>query len=442
MTIYDVQATLAEHDQRLTTIERALGIATPEPEPPSPSPVPPAAGQVFRPRELAELPSNPGFGWQTFHQTAGEDRHEPVASRSCYDRLNWSALEPQLGVYSLDLLRNRLAAAKQAGQLFATRVMTWNNDAGPAAYQALPGWWTNYGGARRWQPDLNDARVRGAVTNLVVNLATVLNDPSRVDLIDIGHRGPWGEFSEENRINLPAVSLDTFKWLVDLYVGTFTRIKVLVGAFWPLDALEYAFSKGCGWGGDSWGDFNWNHPQLYDRIVARFPQVWKQAPVRMEPAGTMNGWGGASVVGRALDFARASHVAYLQNKLSAVPSGSLGAVQAALRQIGYRLVVREVAVDADWRTVRVSLTNAGTLPVYVERDLCIGLERGGQFQTIRGGGVGGMQPGEVRDVTIPLGAGAAGQTLLVGVLNNRAEADVALAIEGRQPNGLHVVASG
>lgn len=409
-SLADAQAKLTDAKRQADTLVSQLSEPSPPTIPPDPQPV------VFTPKALptSTILSNQGCGWQTYHANANQrGRPSSVPSRSMYARDVWNSLEPKIGQNG-GQLDAWIAQAAATGQLFATRVQTWSdNDPGPADYKALPGWDVTHYGRKHWQPDLDNSAVRLHVERFVGRLAASLDDAAVCDFFDIGYFGPWGEWSETNNTkpNLPWPSRDACKWLVDLHVGVFRNIPIVVNAFMGGvgGALEYAFSKGCGYRGDSWGDNGaggYNHRYLYEPTLAKYPDVWRSAPIVMETWYDMSSWaqrGGNPQA--ALDFARDKHVGYIHNKFGVVPSNLEQPVRDLMAGMGFRIRIKTLALNEDRTQATVTIVNSGRSPCYL-RDRVLTLHVGTKLVELAK--LAAIPPGELtKRIEIPRSPGAA-----------------------------------
>jgi hypothetical protein len=142
--------------------------------------------------------------------------------------------------------------------------------------------------------------------------------------------------------------------------------------------LVYATSRGAGWRADCFGDYGyfrstWNHmqhayePSLKDPAVAK---AWKTGPVQLEVCGVMQDWYDKGfdidlILQKGLEW----HVSVLNAKSSPIPAEWRPRVDAFLKKMGYRLVLRELTHPAEAHPggalyLRSRRDNVGVAPIY------------------------------------------------------------------------------
>jgi hypothetical protein len=163
---------------------------------------------------------------------------------------------------------------------------------------------------------------------------------------------------------------------------------------WELQTMLYATGRGAGWRVDCWGDWGFwggwtHHTQAYPDMLANataldpsFPDVWKEAPIQLEVCGVMQDWHDFGwttdppdgFVHQTFEWALEQHASVLNAKFSPVPLDYVPAMNAMLKQNGYRLVLdsmshassvargAEVLFSSQW-------SNLGVAPAYRPRDL-------------------------------------------------------------------------
>lgn len=428
----------------------------------------PAGTLTVEPVESVALFANPGMGWQTFHRFADNDPNlDGLPSGSAYFRFTWQSLEPTDGAIDVDRLGDTLGRAREAGQTLMFRVMTAGSDA-----NYTPEWLESagcktftyeYGGATLKAPDLDDPVCWSRFEKLMTTLGSEFGDEPDMQ-VDIGGVGLWGEWhfsSTEPEVPMP--SLETRRKVVDLHLSQFPNSpqSALIG---DVETLGYAAGKGTGWRADCLGDLGffsdtWNHmDDMYEQHVdsAGAADAWKQGPVAWESCGVMQDWVDKGYdVHYIFQYALAMHGSFLNNKSSAIPSGSqYGAeVEWLLETLGYRLVLRSLTHPKSVEPgAELSLSmvwdNKGVAPPYHPFVLMLRLTppAGSTADPIElplSADVRDWLPGESAwDETVPLPSMEQGTwTLSIGMSGTPGIPMVHLAIEGRDDTGWYPVSS-
>src|SRR5262249_48355536 len=116
-----------------------------------------------------------------------------------YFRFYWREIEPQDGKIDFPHLDSLVAHSQSAGQRFAFRIMC----TGSSEYMDTPGWLKAKGckgidyeseGVRHWVPVFEDPLFRKAHFRLIRELGKRYGGDPRLDLVDIGSVGLWGEW--------------------------------------------------------------------------------------------------------------------------------------------------------------------------------------------------------------------------------------------------------
>jgi hypothetical protein len=422
---------------------------------------------VVQPKEIDDLLANPGMGWQTFHQFAGEDKAlAGIPTAAAYIRFYWSSLEPAEGKIDFEKIDGLLARARKAGQRLSFRVMGAGTD---REYLYVPQWLKDQGckgfeyqyeksGPKHWVPDYDDPLFQKAHFRLIEELGKRYDNHPDVDTLDIGSVGLWGEWHMSGTgVEMP--KLEMRLRIIDAWCKAFPKTPrvMLIGDAEP---LTHAVRAGCGWRADCLGDMGgfsktWNHMQhLYRQQVqkAQAGDAWKAAPVAFESCWDMRKWKTEGWDIRYIfDYALDLHASLMNNKSAPIPEGARPEVDRFLRKLGYRLVLRTLthpAAVAPGGTLSVSMTweNAGVAPPY--RDFVTGfrLASAGIDKPVVLPGtksVKGWLPGKVEaseSVALPKGLAPGRYALAVGVLDPSTKAPaVRLAIAGRDAEGWYPV---
>ncbi len=338
-----------------------------------------AARVTVRPREIDDVLHNPGMGFTTSNSFDGDVMAYPK-STVAYWGWYWDAVEPENGVYRWDLIDEVIETARSRGQRAAIRIMPTNGRGGaPQWYRDLGARGYDYeseAGPANWMPDHNDPLYLEHMGRLVREFGERYDGHSDIDHIDIRSLGHWGEwhFYFAARKQQITVQPEVRRALVDIYLDSFrkTPLVMLIGGG---DELAYAVSRGAGWRADCLGDLSpgWNHMKsFYQQALdaAGAGDAWKRAPVVFESCWTMqhwadSGWDVEFIFSEALRW----HCSVFNNKSSPIPPTLWGAVEAFQKQMGYRLVLRELTYPVEVRTggiLRIESTwhNRGVAPPY------------------------------------------------------------------------------
>ncbi len=415
------------------------------------------------PKESDAVFANPGMGWQTFHRFADEDPNlEGLPSSSAYFRFYWRDLEPKEGRINYALFDSLLARAHHAGQKLAFRVMCVGTDRDSMHVplwlkeSGCPGFMFSYGDEKmkRWTPDMDSPRFKEAHYRFVRELGKRYDGHPDLDLVDIGTVGLWGEWHMSGTgVDVPSAA--TRADIIDLWMHAFPKSPkaMLIG---DAEGMRHAVSSGCGWRADCLGDMGgfsktWNHMEnLYPQQVESTgsDEAWKTAPVAFESCWTMQKWKDEGwCVGCIFDYGLDFHASYLNNKSARIPAGSRPEIEAFLRRLGYRLVLRKLEHDSEVRpgaslNISLSWENTGVAPPYRDYRLALRLtgENDGRVVILPTGiSLRGWLPGP-KDITVspilPRDLRKGTYTLSLAVLDpERDEPAVRLAIEGRAPDG-------
>jgi hypothetical protein len=424
-----------------------------------------AAEAVARvqPREIKDLLANPGMGWQTFMKFADEDPAlAGLPSSAAYFRWYWKQVEPKDSEINWAMFDNLLARARKAGQQVAFRIMTAGTgrdyDYSPPWLReiGLPGFEYQYAGSgpKHWVPDLDDPRVLSRHLRLIEEMGRRYDGHRDLALMDIGSVGLWGEWHmSQTGVNMP--SPETRRKIIDAYLAAFrkTPLVMLIG---DIEGLKQATKGGAGWRADCLGDMggfskNWSHMKnVYPQNIekAGIADAWKRGPVAFESCWTMarwvrEGWD----VQQIFDWSLAQHASYVNNKSDAIPEGTRPLIEACLRLLGYRFVVRSVEHPAEVARgqsveVRMDWENIGVAPCYAEYRPALALEDGNGKRhavSVAEAKVREWLPGKfkvVGRIAIPADLAPGEYALQIAVVEPLAmEPVVRLAIAGRHEDG-------
>ena len=413
---------------------------------------------TVRPTETTDVLYNPGMGFADFHFGSGNppppSQYPPQTV--AYFRWTWDELEPSEGQYNFRLVDDVIRQAKAKGETLAFRIM-------PVYEGSTPKWLRDKGvdsvevGGDIF-PDHNNPLFLDYQERLVKAFGNRYAGKPEIDHVDIGSVGCWGEWNTAccgSSMRLCSRFMPTEanrRLITDWYFRYFpgTPLVMLVGG-----PLEYAASKGAGWRGDCFGDYGifsstWNHMDKFYEPVALNPVVgnaWKAAPVQFETCGVMQDWYDRSfdidrILRKGLDW----HMSVLNAKSSPVPATWRAKIDAFLKKLGYRFVLRELTHSKGARpggslTVRSLWENKGVAPIYHPWPLAYRLRSSDDFVAASWKSTANLMswlPGtyEVEEVlTIPPGMPAGRYALDVAILTEDAKAaHVEIAIVGKRPD--------
>ncbi len=343
---------------------------------------------VVVPKESDEILANPDMGWETFHNTADNDRNLPawIPSTVQYIRWGWRELEPAQGVLNETLLDKTLHESHAAGQTLAFRVMCCSSSPRQPYH---PSWLKEIGGkvvtTRYGQgpelevPVLDDPVVLQAHLDFIKRLGARYDGHPDISHVDLGSVGWWGEWHMSQSSNAPMPTLATQQKVVDAYLSAFkkTPLLMLIGGG-PM--LKYATSHGTGWRADCLGDMGgfsrtWCHMRMaYPQAITQADALdtWQAAPVAWETCWDMRKWVDEGWSLRYIfNYALALHGSYINNKSAPLPAGAdaRDELKRFLRRLGYRLVLKELkhpkAVQrGEQLTLAMKWQNSGSAPCY------------------------------------------------------------------------------
>lgn len=340
------------------------------------------------PEETEDILANPDMGWETFHQTAHEDRNLPswVPSTVHYARWGWGTLEPEPGKIDFDFLDGALEETRKSGQKLGFRVMCCSSNPGRPYH---PKWLrdiggkvvnTRYGdGPELEVPVLDDPEVLAAHLELIRRLGARYDGHPTISHVDLGSVGWWGEWHMSRSSNAPMPTLATQKKIVDAYLAAFrkTPLVMLIGGG---EMLSYAIQHGTGWRADCLGDMggfsrSWCHMRMaYPQRLpeAKALDAWKTAPVAWETCWDMRKWVSEGWSLRFIfNYALALHGSVINNKSAPLPAGKevREELKRFLQRLGYRLVLTELrhppqVMPGESLELAMKWRNTGSAPCY------------------------------------------------------------------------------
>lgn len=347
----------------------------------------PQAGATIavNPTELSDqIITNPGIGWQSCDQvnSSGHDA-QGIPNGNAYIKYYWKDLEPSDGVFNWTVFDQRLQQAHNSGQKVAFRVVVvdnitsapaWLRDAGAA------GTWFQYtgdgaGAPTVWTPNYDDAIFQQRHFQFLQAMGQRYNNHPDIDSVDIGTVGLWGEWHfGETSPTPPMPSTGAMQLIIDRYNQYFPNTP-RVAQLENQAALAYAVQHGAGFRGDCLGNMNWQNrvapPGMYEQRIsgAQAQNAWQTGPVNFEACWTIQYWVNQGWdVDYIFNWALSKHMSAFHNKNATLPSSAIPKVNAMLKRIGYRYVLRElrhvqsahagnsILLSMDWENVGVAPT--------------------------------------------------------------------------------------
>ena len=254
---------------------------------------------------------NPHKGWYWHYIDNGYKRanyranHDPndhledfPGLNHLYLRYDWGDIEVEEGKYDWSYIDKIMDEWSKYGYRFGMRICTYEGDGnipfatpeyvfkkGARVFE-LPG--------GRLEPDYGDPIYLDALTRFMEEAGKKFNGDPRLELIDVGTYGTWGEGHTGNGSER-LYSNDVMKKHIDLHVRNFPDTFIMlnddhINARWPagirenLELVDYAASLGLGLDDDSvcvrhyflhCGYNTLRTPWLFDRL-------WENAPVVLE----------------------------------------------------------------------------------------------------------------------------------------------------------------
>lgn len=335
--------------------------------------------KVTRFQESDSVISNPGQGWMTMRQSPEPGMRFPYSV--IYRSFNWADAEPAPGKINWALLDEVIDAWKPAGATVSFRVMPtnphskgyyaspkWLFDAGCKGFEYVRGGGT-FGGApiKRIEPDYSDPLYLKYHGEFIAALGRRYDGDPRIEFIDIGSYGYWGEWHTSNW-----APREVKKQIIDFYLKAFKKTQ-LVFMTDGADMLQYGLDQGTGMRrdgvGSTWHEQNWIGSDRYAKVPG-MAEAWKHHPIIFEWYGRYDylvsqGWSFASGV----NFMLRNHVTLINDNVGTVPEDAFPQLQKLARLAGARFVIREIshpshANAADTVTLRFKLANKGVGKLY------------------------------------------------------------------------------
>ncbi|MHC4119838.1 MAG: DUF4832 domain-containing protein [Planctomycetota bacterium] len=429
---------------------------------------------IVRPQEIDDVLTNPGIGFMTFQRFNGDTLNEakgwtegkPIVYQDfdgdltnenhpdttiAYFRIYWKFIEPKMGQYRWDLIDKALETARRRGQTLMLRVAPY----GTGNQNDVPTWYRQMVGAkkdwreRKWQVDPEDPRYAKYFTAMIESLGKRYDGHADLESVDVAIVGAWGEGAGS-----ALLSPKTRRALVDAYIDSFKKTH-LVMLLTDEKTNGYALARAdVGWRVDCLGDMGgfsptWSHMNdHYPQAIINFgtAEAWKKAPVTLEVCWVMQhwkdmGWDVDHIIAESLKW----HISSFNAKSSPVPQDWWPSVNAWLRVMGYRFVLRKFTYPATVKAgEKLAFTswweNAGVAPCYRKFPLALRLKSGQKAEILTtDADIRTWLPGDnLHDdaVTVPQDVPSGEYDLQIGILDTRPKKpNIKLAISGRQSDG-------
>ncbi len=457
--------------------------------------------RVVRPKPIDDVLSNPGIGFMTFQRFNGDDlnpgagwteglpiEYQPFDgdlsnpgypdTTLAYFRINWRFIEPEPGNYRWDLIDRALLTASQRGQTLLLRISPY--EAGeekdvPAWYRALVG---DEGPLplEKWRVNPENPLYLKHFGGLIRQLGARYDGHPDLEAVDVSIVGYWGEGEGSHLLSEP-----TRKALIQAYLDSFRKTHLIfqplngdapdpgvlvrglpIAASWPdgSDNGQGPQMRHLGWRFDCLGDMGfwrrpdgWNHMQdVYPQDIIRsgMQDAWKHAPVTLEICGTFLRWRDREgyteeVVRFIFDQALKWHVSSFNAKSSPVPEEWRPLVDAWLKRMGYRFVLRRFSYPDEVRAHgKLAFTswweNTGVAPCYRDFPLALRVRGNGRTEVfITDADIRRWLPGDsLYDdaVFLPADLPPGDYELELALVDPRSrEPRIRLAVEGRRADG-------
>ncbi len=428
----------------------------PDPEPEPPVEIKDSLVVTFTETDL--LLHNPHRGFQTEGRPLSNEYEltkYDIPSSSIYRRFYWYMLEPQEGVYDFSKIDNLLASGENESQRFSFRIMCI---ASPGDSRNVTPKWFQNSNCNHWFlegvnyiPDMDDPIFKEHMYALIRKLGERYGNDPRVDMVDIGVVGLWGEWHNGDDTDFPLPSPENRKELVDLFFEAFpNQYKIINIESFEDDILQYAVSKGCGVRTDGMGD-KWHENTFFPENYAKVPDAWKYAPIEGEAYQLINQWDDNSWHGgqnngltETIDNALSRHYSFFNwmhgSKIAS--DEMLAEVSRFEKRLGYRLVLKRYFSQQSIKTgdtlkIEIVWENTGVAPPYWDYYLSYLLvdENGKENKIITGQSIKGWLPGTTvnkQELLLPNSITEGDYSIYVGLTNPEGNPAIQLAIDSER----------
>ncbi len=278
----------------------------------------------------------------------------------------------------------------------------------------------SYGNQTAWTPDYGNALLLQALQGTIAALGAQYDGDPRVDCIELGLLGVWGEWHNYGQ---PAYGADaaTQGAVLQAYEGAFSTTKLL--ARYPRGADKGAaanFNRKVGYHDDSfaWSTLGTEGYKFMQQMTdAGALEKWKTQTIggelypqlnhcMFEETCSENGTEATNF----LQTVEATHATYMRIEgifESGVSEARIGQARAAVRRMGYDLHLSQATISPEGNnfTVTAKLKNRGVAPFYYNWPVTVGLvdTTGATIQEWPvAWRIDGLIPGEERDFSATL----------------------------------------
>jgi len=344
---------------------------------------------TIKPKQIDDILVNPGIGFTTFNNYNGNVTNYPVSGIAYY-RWYWDQIEPTKGNINFSYFDEVLRNAAKAGQKVAFRIMA-ASDSSDSDLIRIPDWLKQEGCNGFWygsypyhfMPDFSDANFLANVHRVIKAFGDRYNGDSRIDHIDVGFVGHWGEWHVYQAESAGAIMPDynTGKLYIDWWLEAFpnTQIFTLINGE---NLLSYAVNKGVGWRADGFGGAY--QMDIYPKVLQNqgITDAWKKVPVAFETYSTISflvshfGLNIDDLINQAVSY----HASIFNNKSEPIPAALTDKVNQLAKKLGYRFVVDTVDLPEHIKTNdKISISsvweNIGIAPIYKKYEIAFRLKK-------------------------------------------------------------------
>lgn len=308
-------------------------------------------------------PLFPGVG-----ENGADEGFHPDASIA-YIRVCWKDFEPREGIFNYAMIDELLSTAAAHGQSLMLRLMPHTT----RPNQDIPDWLAERiphperPETARVKESPDDPEFFYAFARAVQALGARYDGHPLLCSVDLSLTGAWGEGH-----NLDFVPETLQHVLIDAFTGSFHKTTVIC----PVAGsrlIPYAnLTRPVGMRADCLGDMRY-HMYYYPRVIAGFPDLWKEAPMSFESCWTVQhwyeqGWDIDYIIEQSLKW----HISHFNAKSSPCPRVWEKQIERWQKKMGYRFAVRLLdfpgdAAAGDTLDMGMWLENRGVAPIY--RDL-------------------------------------------------------------------------
>lgn len=444
--------------------------------------------QRIRPAHTDEYINNPHCGWATFQRFNGDplepdtswhDDRGPVVfskktparltverylpTRIAYCRWPWGVLEPEPGHIRFDIIDAALETARRRGQTLQLRTQ-------PFVHADLPEWFIKSGaklthtgehaGRAILEPDGNDPLYIKLWGRHIRALGERYDGHPDLESFDVAYAGRFGEMGGN-------ANPESSRRLVDFYLRAFRKTMLLLMI--STHGCRYAAGLGranVGWRGDGFMDpkfsgkglmpdgLNWNHMwDVYPVDIFEYgvADMWKTAPMTIEPHATlvhMLDHGGD--IDWQLEHCLKYHPSVYMHKSVYIPENVMDKVTAFAKRLGYRFCLHQMTLPLEARPGQrvdtvVTIDNKGVAPIYRPYRFALRFSQGRRSVVV-------PFKQDIRrwlpdyssfreSFVVPRGLKKGEAKILCGIIDDRDEPVVRMAIKAVDSDGWHPLTS-